>query len=141
MWKRLIWAKRAHWTNFHIYGSKWTNHGVCNFPAVFCAADTGLGLFSVNVFMRLREQKVNFTLKKNPKHFSLNSCKNQNKLSVTEILAKRWLNLAFFGIKWVIYSCIQKISQPWCLFLIFLMNYWQRRGFTFPRAYISSRKF
>ena len=24
------------------------------FPSCFCAADTGLGLFSVNVFMRLR---------------------------------------------------------------------------------------
>ena len=64
--------------------------------------------FAVNK-NRLRDQKVNFALKNT---FSLNSCKNQNKLSVT-------LNLAFLGIKWFIYSSVRKFLSPDVCFCYF----------------------
>ena len=107
-------STKSNIPNFRVIGSRGMQ-----FPSCFCAADTGLGLFSVNVFMRLREQKVNFTLKKNPKYFSLNSCKNQNKLSVTEILTKSYLHLAFFGTEWFIHSMIRKFPSPGVYFWYF----------------------
>ena len=66
--------------NFHVILNKF--HGIFNIQLLFCAADSGLGLFFVNVFqsreislfsckkrhiciyVRLRDQKVNFTLQR-----------------------------------------------------------------------------